>query len=133
MAQLNDLTVIGKTTFLGDVYASNPIYTSWKNSVANGSYTSSATTVPNLLTEVRYSSGCMGSFNLGTAYTLSSATLSTGWYNFIWLPHRTGGVNGIATGDNCNYGSLILCGMTLDAFAVIRFSSGAAQSMHKWY
>lgn len=144
MAQLDNLTVTGKTVVTGDLYTEGQILTSFsgpydwsmlsKNQqVANGSRVSAATTVPDLVFDVRYSSGCMGSFNLTTVYTLNSVALSTGWYNYIWIPHRTGGLNGQPAGDNCNYGSLILCGMTLDAFAVIRFANGNIQSMHKWY
>lgn len=134
MAELNDLVVKGEARFIGDVYPSHQIHTSFKSGeVLNGSYYPSATTIPNLITEIRYSSGCMGSFNLSTAYTLSNVTLSTGWYNYIYIPHRTGGMDGAPVNDNCNYGTLIVCGMTLDAFAVIRFANGLIVSMHKWY
>jgi len=84
------------------------IKTSFKSSVAIGSYGSAKGTIPNLLEEVRYSSGCMGSFSLTTAYTLNNITLPTGWYNFMYIPHRSGGVNGAASGDNCDYGALYL-------------------------
>ena len=134
MAQMNDLLVLGEARFLGNVYPSGQIRGSFKSGeVLNGSYAPSSTTIPNLINEVRYSSGCMGSFQLTTAYTLSSVTLSTAWYNYIWIPHRTGGNNGAANNDNCNYGSLIVCGMTIDAFAVIRYNNGTITSMHKWY
>lgn len=98
--------------------------TSFKSSVATGSYGSSQTTVPNLVEEVRYSSGCCGSANITTAYTLNGVTMPTGWYNFIWIPHRSGGANGAASGDNCNYGQLIMCGMNnANGQYIVRYSS----------
>lgn len=83
--------------------------TSFKGSVATGSYQAEATTLVNLLKEVCLSSGCMGSVNLTTAYK----SIVAGWYNFLYIPHRSGGVNGSASGDNCNYGTLLLYGMTV--------------------
>lgn len=97
--------------------------TSFKSSVAVGSYGASATTVAGLLSELRYSSGCMGSVNLTTAYN----SISTGWYNFLYIPHRSGGANGKAEGDNCDYGTLLLYGMTVAGAGAhwrIQFSSG---------
>ena len=99
------------------------ILTSFKNSVAMGSYGAAATTVDGLVTELRYSSGCMGSANIGTAYTKDGITIGTGWYNFIYSPHRSGGANGAASGDNCNYGNLVLMGMTVSGSYLIRVSS----------
>lgn len=75
-------------------------------------------TVPNLLDEVRvlYGARC-GSVEIKTAYTKDNVTISTGWYNFEYLPHRSGG----STGDNHQYGTLILSGMTVDkTFYVLR-------------
>lgn len=99
--------------------------TSFKQSVAMGTYGAAATTVPNLCEELRYSSGAAGSVSIGTAYTKDSVTISTGWYNFLWIPHRSGGVNGAASGDNCNYGALYLSGMTVSGSYVIRYTSSA--------
>lgn len=107
--------------------------TSFKTSIAPGMYLASAATIPDLLEEVRYSSGCGGSFNLGTAYTLSGITISTGWYNFWYVPHRSGGINGAASGDNCNYGSLWLSGMTVSGCYMIRYSSGAITELRNLY
>lgn len=103
------------------------IKTSFKSSVAMGSYQAAATTIPNLVEEVRYSSGCMGSVSIGTAYTASNGgTIAAGWYNFIYSPHRSGGNNGAASGDNHLYGNLILMSMT-DNFGCwnIRVSGGS--------
>ena len=103
--------------------------TSFHSSVAVGSYGSSASTIPDLCEELRYSSGCMGSVNITTAYT-NNITIPVGWYNFIWAPHRTGGTNGTAQGDNCNYGTLYLNGMTVDAGPFcIRYASEAIASV----
>lgn len=108
------------------------ILTSFKNSVAMGSYGSSQTTVANLVAEVRFSSGCMGSANI-SAYTLNGVTMSAGWYNFCYAPHRSGGANGQASGDNCNYGNLTMWGMTIDTgIYVIRVASGTIQSLHRY-
>lgn len=102
------------------------LLTSYKSSVAMGSYGSAQTTVPNLVNEVRYSSGCMGSVSIGTAYTSGNITIPTGWYNFIYTPHRSGGVNGSASGDNCNYGNLELFSMTMAGGRyVIRVTGGS--------
>ena len=104
---------------------SGRILTSFKSSVATGSYQAEATTIPDLLNELRYSSGCMGSVSIGTAYT-NGVTIAAGWYNFLYLPHRSGGVNGAASGDNCNYGTLLLMGMTVgNACYRIRYTSSA--------
>lgn len=105
------------------------LLTSFKSSVAIGSYESTATTVPNLVAEVRYSSGCMGSVSIGTLYdnpTVANEDIATGWYNFIYSPHRSGGVNGAASGDNHNYGTLFLIGMTANLGCYrIRVSGGS--------
>lgn len=101
------------------------ILTSFKNSVATGSYGSAQNTVDGLVGEVRFSSGCMGSASIGTAYTKGSITIPTGWYNYIYSPHRSGGANGAASGDNCNYGNLLLMGMTVSGAYLIRVSSSS--------
>ena len=105
------------------------ILTSFKSSVAMGSYGAAAATVDGLVTELRYSSGCMGSASIGTAYTKGSVTIGTGWYNFIYSPHRSGGANGAASGDNCNYGNLLLMGMTVSGAYLIRVASAAIQEV----
>lgn len=117
------LTVNGNGKFTGQ------IITSFKSSIAPGSYGSAQTTIPDLLEEVRYSSGCMGSFNLTTAYTLNNVTLAAGWYNFMYIPHRNGGLNGAAQGDNCDYGALYLHRMNAAGYAdyVLAYSSQAAK------
>lgn len=104
---------------------SGQILTSFKHSVAIGSYQPDANTIPDLVQELRYSSGCMGSTNITTAYN----SIPTGWYNFIYIPHRSGGVNGAAHDDNCDYGSLILIGMTETNQAwIVEFQVGSIAS-----
>lgn len=109
------------------------IKTSFKGAIATGSYAPSAVTIPNLIEDVRYSSGTMGSVNITTAYTLSGVTIPTRWYNYLWIPHRTGGVNGTnPSGDNVNYGSLLLSGMTGSGMYVVRYSNGISE-VHDLY
>ena len=108
------------------------LLTSFKSSVAMGSYGSAQTTVPNLVEEVRFSSGCCGSVSIGTAYTANNVTIATGWYNFMYMTHRSGGVNGSASGDNCNYGNLFLFGMNnTNGRFVVRVSSGSIAEVAK--
>lgn len=101
------------------------LLTSFKSSVAMGSFQATATTIPDLANELRFSSGCTGSVNIGTAYTKGSVTIPTGWYNFFYSPHRSGGVNGAASGDNCNYGTILLSGMTVSGLYRIRVKSSS--------
>lgn len=112
---------------------SGQIKTSFKSSVATGSYGASASTIPDLCTELRYSSGVMGSASISTAYTKNGVTIAKGWYNFLWIPHRSGGVNGKASGDNCDYGSLYLSGMTTSGCYMLRFASGNIAELKDLY
>lgn len=91
------------------------IKTSFKQSVAPGCYQATAQTIPDLLTEVRVSSGCMGSVYLNANYTSGAVTIpGSAWYNFLYVPHRSGGENGqeISGNDNTRYGNLTLWPMT---------------------
>ena len=101
------------------------LLTSFKSSVAMGSFQATATTIPDLANELRFSSGCTGSVSTGAAYTKGSVTIPTGWYNFFYSPHRSGGVNGAASGDNCNYGTILLSGMTVSGLYRIRVKSSS--------
>lgn len=133
MAQFNNLIVNGDSTF-EQGFMGSLIHTSFSPyEIANGTlgdlgyYTTKGESMQllELINIVRFSNGCAGSFNLSTAYTLNNVTISTGWYNFIWLPD---------VGYNINkYGTLILCGMTLDGFSVVRYANQAIASVHKWY
>ena len=110
---------------------SGQIKTSFQSSVAPGSYCSSQSTVGGLIGEVKFSSGCMGSVNINTAYTLDNVTIPTGWYNFEYIPHRSGGVNGAASGDNCEYGILYLHRMNGSEFQdyVVSFSNNTIKKV----
>lgn len=106
--------------------------TSFKNSVAMGSYQATATTIAALVDEVRMSSGVMGSAEIKTAYTNGGITIAAGWYNFIYAPHRSGGINGSTSGDNCSYGTLLLAGMTVaNCFFRIRINGGSITEVTK--
>lgn len=108
------------------------IKTSFKQSVATGSLQAQANTIPDLVEELRYSSGCCGSVNITTAYSLTGDTISAAWYNFLWIPHRSGGINGNPTADNCNYGACILSGMTGSyGTHILRFSSGTIAELRR--
>lgn len=155
LGELNDVTISNPTNNQALIYDSssarwkngtNPssglplsggtmtgqIKTSFNSSVAMGSYGASATTVPDLVDEVRLSSGCAGSANIGTAYTKDGVTIATGWYNFLYMPHRSGGVNGAEIGDNCKYGNLMLFGMTAsNGGFIIRIASSAIAEVSK--
>lgn len=117
----------------GRVTAYQPLQTSFKKSFATGSYGTAQTTVAGLVGEVRFSSGAMGSVSINTAYTLNGITIPTGWYNFIYSPHRNGGINGAAQGDNCNYGNLFLLGMNnRNGMFRLRIDSGAVNQVIKY-
>lgn len=132
-ARSNALTI----DWNGDVNLKGQAKTSFKSSIAMGSYQAVATTVDGLANEVRFSSGCAGSVSIGTAYTKDNITVSARWYNFLYIPHRSGGVNGSASGDNCNYGHLMLLGMTgstVDIYDVwLNGSNGAISKLSKYY
>lgn len=107
---------------------SGQLKTSYRNSVAMGSYGTSQTTVDGFINEVRFSSGTMGSISINTAYGI----IPTGWYNFIWSPHRTGGMNGNADGDNCNYGNLLLLGINnTNGIYRVRVSGATIQQVER--
>lgn len=120
------------TTTINGNHLQTQTTTSFRNSVVFGSRLSDTTTIPNLIEELRYSNGCIGSFSLNAAYSKDNTNIPTGWYNYLYVPHRSGGLNGAAQGDNCNYGTLILWSMTLDSgMYVVRFSTGDIQKLRK--
>ena len=105
--------ISGKVNKSGDTMTGQ-LKTSFNQAVAIGSYQANSVTIETLIEEVRYSSGCMGSVNLTSNYTKDGITIGGAWYNFIWIPHRSGGIDGSASGDNCDYGNLLLIAMTGD-------------------
>ena len=122
----------GKVSKAGDTMTGE-LKTSFK-CVANGSIEMrTETTLSDFIEYVRYSSGCTGSVMLST-YTFNDITISAGWYNFEWISHRTDGKNGAANGDNCNYGTLILTGMTVaNAGYVVKYTGQAITEVHELY
>lgn len=108
------------------------IKTSFGEAVAMGTRGSIQQSIPDLVNEVRYSSGVGGSFYLAANYTLNSTTMPAGWYNYLWIPHRSGGVNGQASLDNCDYGMLLMNGMTgaLGCY-MLRYTLGAIAELQQ--
>ena len=102
--------------------------------VVCGSQECTETTIPAIVEKLRFSSGAIGSFYLGTAYTASNVTIAAGWYNYCYIPHRSGGFNGASFRDNHQYGTLLLFGMTAacaEAYQ-IRIAGGALTAIYKW-
>ena len=89
-----------------------------------------ANTIEDLINELRYTNGQIGSVQINTAYTLNNITISTGWYNYSYIPHRMGGIDDGANGDNTNYGTLMLAPMSFSSsIYVLRYSSGVIQEL----
>lgn len=89
-------------------------------SMSGGAYTNYTTLIQALR---KTTGGQMGSVEFTQGYD----NMYAGWYNYIWIPHRTGGTGG----DNGDYGTLLLFLMTLDNFAdtsigmvVVRYQGG---------
>lgn len=75
---------------------------------AIGSKQLNATTIPDILTELRTSNGLIGSFQLTAEFTGSNGiVVPAGWYNFAYMPHRNGGDRQ----DNMNYGTMFMSDM----------------------
>lgn len=125
------LDVVGGIISDGAVFEGQ-VKTSFHESVAMGSYQAQSTNIPDIVQELRYSSGCCGSASIATAYSLTGDTIETGWYNFLWIPHRSGGMNGQADSDNTDYGSCILTGMT-GSFGthILRFSGSTIVELRR--
>lgn len=69
------------------------------------SMVSSTRTLQELIDELRYLNGTIGS---ATITGVSPMPTRECWYNFIYIPHRTGGDYGQAAGDNHQFGNLLL-------------------------
>lgn len=75
----------------------------------------SASTLQGIIGYLRKTNGAMGSVQLATAYTVSTGiTMSAGWYNYLYIPHRDGGINGQTQGDNTTFGTLFMVRMNAD-------------------
>lgn len=78
---------------------------SFKNFVACGIYNyTTSTTLADLFNIFRYSSGIIGECRISTAY----GVIPSGLKKYLYLTHRSGGINGAGSGDNHNWGNLFL-------------------------
>lgn len=75
------------------------------------------TSINSLCNAVRNLTGCSGSFCLAA----KDGVLNTGWYNFIWMPHREGGIAG---GDNNLYGTMLLVPFGGGSAWIISYAGG---------
>lgn len=75
------------------------------------------TSINSLFNAVRKLTGCSGSFTL----TAKDGVLNTGWYNFVWMPHRSGGISG---GDNGDYGTMLLVPFGGGSAWIISYAGG---------
>lgn len=73
--------------------------------------------IKGLINALRPLTGCSGSFNL----TAQDGVLNTGWYNFIWMPHREGGITG---SDNGNYGTMLLVPFVGGSAWIVNYNNG---------
>lgn len=99
---------------------SNGITLATDTSKSGGAYTNYTTLIEALR---KTTGGQMGSVQ----FTADYDNMYAGWYNYIWIPHRTGGTGG----DNGDYGTLLLFLMALDNFAntsigmaIVRYHGG---------
>ena len=82
-------------------------------------------TVTDLINKVRFTNGVMGS----VSFSQSQYGAIAAWYNFIYIPHRSGGYDMEPEGDNCNFGTLLLFPMTFDGNALyIRYCNNVIYS-----
>lgn len=96
----------------------------YNNGAIPGTKQATSNTITDLINELRYTNGQIGSVNITTTYTLNNITISTGWYNYLYIPHRIGGINGGANSDSTNFGTLMLAPMTLSSpIYVLRYNS----------
>lgn len=68
-----------------------------------------------LINNLKNGHGQCGSVSLTSSTTVGSVTVNAGWYNFLWVPHRSGGTGG----DNNQYGTLVLFPMTFSNVSYI--------------
>lgn len=79
-----------------------------------------AGSVLNAINQLKEGYGQCGSVHI-TACTYQNVSISEGWYNFLWIPHRNGGKER----DNFNYGTLTLYPMNMTGnMYVIQYSQG---------
>ena len=108
----NSHSALSQGLYTTGIYVKSAILDNYGTGVLSGQLM--ASNLERALTKASYSSGIMGSINLTTAYTTSTPNIPTGWYNYLYIPHRNGGNNGAIQSDNCGYGSMLLFGMNND-------------------
>lgn len=74
--------------------------------------------IKSLIDAVRPLTGCSGSFNL----LAKDGLFNAGWYNFIWMPHRSGGISG---GDNGNFGTMLVVEFGGNSAWIVNYDNGA--------
>lgn len=107
-----DLTVTGKWSFAGG--------TACGYGVLGGAKVAQSSNLEDLLSKELYNGyGIRGG---SIALTEESLKVPAGWYNFLYIPHRTG--NGL---DNMKFGTLLLFPMTSNSsnFYIVHRISGA--------
>lgn len=79
-----------------------------------------AGSVLNAINQLKEGHGQCGSVYVDDC-TYVNVSISEGWYNFLWIPHRNGGT----AGDNFKYGTLTLYPMNMTGNVyVIQYSQG---------
>ena len=105
----------------GRIYGNGPIHNNM--GITPAVFQAASNTLPALINELRYKNGCMGSVALASSYTYGSVTFPAQWYTYLYIPHRGGGDGfGKASGDNHQYGILLLFGMTANKTAMWQVS-----------
>ena len=114
-------------TFTGNVFSNYEISDQYGKMFAANEY--SAGSVKELIDKVRYTNGAAGSVSFSASSVISGYTIQAIWHNFIWIPHRTGGLNGKANNDNSNFGTLLLFPFSGSFLGyAIRLSTGSIDS-----
>ncbi len=127
----NSHSTLSQGLYTTGIYVKSAILDNYGTGVLSGQLM--ASNLERALTKASYSSGIIGSINLSSTYTKNSITIPSGWHNYLYIPHRTGGNSGAAQSDNHNYGIMIMTGMTSDnGIYKIRYNSGI-QSVEKFY
>ena len=79
------------------------------NAMAMGSAQLTSTTLSDAYNnELKSSNGLMGSISLAGQESIAGVNIPAGWYNYLYIPHRDGGLDG----DDFQYGTLLLSDMT---------------------
>lgn len=129
--RFNSHSILSQGLYTTGIYVKSKVLDGYGTGVISGQLM--AQTVKRAVEKASYSSGIMGSVYIEAPHTDSTPNISAGWYNYIYVPHRNGGNNGVAQSDNCSYGTMIITGMTSDnGIYKIRYNGGI-QSVEKFY